>query len=201
MSAADARLLSNISSSCISASGSSKRRLPGGSSSEGPQRRDPKSRRREDAFGSASGSRRVVIEGQAGRPAGVGLRGNIIQSRGDYTSSRDKEELIDLSLVEQLRQGQSRRRSRLFFLPQFLIHLLVRLRRSIPGLWFEADQLIGIRISYNTIMTWIGEYSPVWSFILLTLPRVGYSPSRGPLGTRHEYSQLLLESLRLRPIS
>lgn len=107
LSAADARLLSNISSSFPSTSGSSKRRLPGGSSSEGPQRRDPKSRRREDAFGSASGSRRI-IEGQAGHIVGrsIGLGGNTFQSRGDYSSRRDKEELIDLSLVEQLRQGQ-----------------------------------------------------------------------------------------------
>lgn len=110
LSLADARLLGNISSSFTPTSGSSKRRLPGGSSSEGPQRRDPKSRRREDAFGSASGSRRVVIEGQAGHLAGsgVGLGSNAFQSRGDYTSRRDKEDLIDLSLVEQLRQGQSR---------------------------------------------------------------------------------------------
>ncbi|KAG8214626.1 hypothetical protein J3R82DRAFT_9702 [Butyriboletus roseoflavus] len=73
LSAADARLLSNISSSFTVTSGSSKRRLPGGSSSEGPQRRDPKSRRREDAFGSAIGSRRMVIEGQAW-PLGRGPR-------------------------------------------------------------------------------------------------------------------------------
>ncbi|KAI9573571.1 hypothetical protein HD554DRAFT_2057030 [Boletus coccyginus] len=106
LSAADARLLSNISS-FPSTSGSSKRRLPGGSSSEGPQRRDPKSRRREDAFGSASGSRRV-IEGQAGHAIGrsIGPGGNTFQSRGDFSSRRDKEELIDLPLVEQLRQGQ-----------------------------------------------------------------------------------------------
>ncbi|KAG6377119.1 hypothetical protein JVT61DRAFT_1170 [Boletus reticuloceps] len=106
LSAADARLLNNISYSFSSTSGSSKRRLPGGSSSEGLQRRDPKSRRREDAFGSASGSRKVAIEGQAGHVAGrgSGLGGNAFQPRGDYTSRRDKEELIDLSLVEQLRQ-------------------------------------------------------------------------------------------------
>jgi len=98
-------MLSNISSSMISAPGSSKRRLPRGSSSEGPQRRDPKSRRREDAFVSASGSRRVIIEGQGhmvGRPVGQGS--NAFQSRGDFVSRRDKEELIDVSLVEQLRQ-------------------------------------------------------------------------------------------------
>ncbi|KAF8551687.1 hypothetical protein OG21DRAFT_1417533 [Imleria badia] len=83
LSAADPRLLSNFTSTFASTSGSSKRRLPGGSSSEGPQRRDPKSRRREDAFGTAS---------------------NTFQSRGDYASRRDKEELIDLSLVDQLRQ-------------------------------------------------------------------------------------------------
>ncbi|KAH0832082.1 hypothetical protein J3R83DRAFT_12990 [Lanmaoa asiatica] len=106
LSAADARLLSNISSSLTSASGSSKRRLPGGSSSEGPQRRDPKSRRREDAVGSASGSRRMIIEGQVGHMVGssVGLGNNTFQPRGDYASRRDKEELIDSSLVEQLRQ-------------------------------------------------------------------------------------------------
>lgn len=108
MNAADARLLSNISSSFTPTSSSSKRRLPGGSSSEGPQRRDPKSRRREDAFGPASGSRRVVVEGQTGHMIGSsgGLGGNTLQSRGEYTSRRDKEELIDLSLVEQLRQGR-----------------------------------------------------------------------------------------------
>ena len=103
----DARSSSNASYSFTSTSGPSKRRLPGGASSEGPQRRDPKSRRREDTFGPASGSRRVVIEGQGphtiGRGAGLG--GNF-QSRGDYSSRRDKEELIDLPLVEQLRQGQ-----------------------------------------------------------------------------------------------
>lgn len=108
LSAADPRLLSNITHALPSTSGSSKRRLPVGSSSEGPLRRDPKSRRREDAFGPASGSRRVVVEGQAGHMVqrGIGLGGNTFQSRGDYTSRRDKEELIDLSLVEQLRQGQ-----------------------------------------------------------------------------------------------
>jgi hypothetical protein len=104
--ATDARSLNNIPSSFPSTSSSSKRRLPVGSSSEGPQRRDPKSRRREDTFGSASGSRRVVIDGQAGHIVGrsPALGGNTFQSRGDYTSRRDKEELIDLSLVELLRQ-------------------------------------------------------------------------------------------------
>ena len=117
LSAADARLLTNISSSLTPTPNSSKRRLPGGSSSEGPQRRDPKSRRREDAFGAASGSRRVLVEGQTGHMLGIGLGSNTLQSRGDYTSRRDKEELIDLSLVEQLRQGRPRWRSSRFLLP------------------------------------------------------------------------------------
>ncbi|KAG9315748.1 hypothetical protein JVU11DRAFT_3396 [Chiua virens] len=95
-SAADARLLTNISTST---SGSSKRRLPGGPPVEGT-RRDPKSRRREDAFTSPTGSRRIGIEGQGGQALGS----NTFQSRGEYTSRRDKEELIDLSLIEQLRQ-------------------------------------------------------------------------------------------------
>lgn len=182
--ATDARSLNNIPSSFPSTSGSSKRRLPGGSSSEGPQRRDPKSRRREDAFGSASGSRRVVIEGQVGHivARGSALGGNTFQSRGDFTSRRDKEELIDLPLVELLRQGQSPLHSSLSFFLNFLIASLVRLWRSIPGIWFETTQLIGICISYNTPVTLIGEYPPTWPFILLTCPRAIRSPSRRPLG-------------------
>jgi hypothetical protein len=183
--ATDARSLNNIPSSFPSTSSSSKRRLPVGSSSEGPQRRDPKSRRREDTFGSASGSRRVVIDGQAGHIVGrsPALGGNTFQSRGDYTSRRDKEELIDLSLVELLRQGQSPLHSSLFFFLNFLITSLVRLRRSIPGLWFEAIQLIAICISYNTPVSLIGGYLPTWPSILLICPRATCSPSRRSLGT------------------
>ncbi|KAF9221604.1 hypothetical protein BS17DRAFT_785034 [Gyrodon lividus] len=104
---ANAQLLSNISSSLVSSSGSSKRRLPGGSAFEGPSRRDPKSRRREDAMGTASNSKRMLIEGQGvhvvGSSAGP-AGGTSLQTRSDYGSRRDKEELVDLSLVEQLRQ-------------------------------------------------------------------------------------------------
>lgn len=169
---ADARLLSTFTSSFTPTPGSSKRRLPGGSSSEGPQRRDPKSRRREDAFGSASGSRRAAIEGQAGHLAGsgVGLGGNTFQSRGDYTSRRDKEELIDLFLVEQLRQGRSQWCSVKFFLLIIFFFLMVRFRRSIPGLWFEADQLIGISISYNILVTQVGESSNLVIYLAYSFP-------------------------------
>ena len=131
MSAADSRLPSNTSAT--PAPSSSKRRLPGGSSSEGVQRRDPKTRKREDARGSAIGSRRA-IEGQTGHMAGspFGLGGNTLQSRGEYISRRDKDDLIDLPLVEQLRQGRSRWRlsisSSLHASP-----LSVRFRRSILG--------------------------------------------------------------------
>lgn len=31
--------------------------------------------------------------------------------------------------------------------------MLLRLRGSIPGVWFEADQLIGICFSYNILVT------------------------------------------------
>lgn len=117
LSAADTRNNLNTAYSFASTSGPSKRRLPGGSSSEGPQRRDPKSRKREDAFGSASASRRMVIEGKGGHALGHILGSNALQSRGDYTSRRDKEELVDVPLVEQLRQGQSTRQSGLLFPP------------------------------------------------------------------------------------
>ena len=86
-------------------SGSSKRRLPMGSSHEGPSLRDAKSRRREDA---ASGSRRNIADGhgqqQAASAAGGSSGGG--HFRGDYISRRDKEELVDMALVEQLRKGR-----------------------------------------------------------------------------------------------
>ncbi|KAI6114374.1 hypothetical protein F5141DRAFT_1213544 [Pisolithus sp. B1] len=64
-----------------SPTGSSKRRLPVGSFHEGPSLRDAKSRRREDTASGPSG-----------------------QVRGDYVSRRDKEDLVDTGLVEQLRK-------------------------------------------------------------------------------------------------
>ncbi|KAG6334699.1 hypothetical protein ID866_4398 [Astraeus odoratus] len=81
---------------------SSKRRLPVGSSQEGPALRDAKSRRREDA---ASGSRRSAVDGQGqhGLVTG-GPSGSTYYSRADYMSRRDKEELVDTALVEQLRK-------------------------------------------------------------------------------------------------
>ncbi|KIJ62597.1 hypothetical protein HYDPIDRAFT_114248, partial [Hydnomerulius pinastri MD-312] len=110
LNTANEQLLSKITSSFAPGSSSSKRRLPGGSTFEGSSRRDLKSRRREDAMGMAGGSRRILIEGQSSQFSGTsfGPTGSAsFQSRGDYGPRRDKEELVDLSLVEQLRQGQS----------------------------------------------------------------------------------------------
>ncbi|KIM63371.1 hypothetical protein SCLCIDRAFT_8842 [Scleroderma citrinum Foug A] len=84
-------------------SGSSKRRLPVGSSHEGPSLRDAKSRRREDV---ASGPRRNTAEGhgQHVAPSAAGGSSGGVFFRGDYISRRDKEELVDVTLVEQLRK-------------------------------------------------------------------------------------------------
>lgn len=84
-------------------SGSSKRRLPLGSSHEGPSLRDAKSRRREDV---ASGSRRNTVEGHGQHVVSLAAGGSSggVFFRGDYISRRDKEELVDVSLVEQLRK-------------------------------------------------------------------------------------------------
>ncbi|KAI6027618.1 hypothetical protein PISMIDRAFT_675675 [Pisolithus microcarpus 441] len=83
-----------------SPTGSSKRRLPVGSSHEGPSLRDAKSRRREDA---ASGSRRHTTDNQ-GQQHPSATPGPSGQVRGDYISRRDKEDLVDTGLVEQLRK-------------------------------------------------------------------------------------------------
>ncbi|KAF9241163.1 hypothetical protein BU15DRAFT_45324 [Melanogaster broomeanus] len=99
----NAQLFHNISSSLASGSGSSKRRLPGGSTFEGPSRRDPKLRRREDAMGPSTSSKRFVEGQMAGGSVGP-AGGTSFPSRVDYGARRDKEELVDLSLVEQLRQ-------------------------------------------------------------------------------------------------
>ncbi|KIK91594.1 hypothetical protein PAXRUDRAFT_13706 [Paxillus rubicundulus Ve08.2h10] len=101
---ANAQFPSNISSSFTPNASSSKRRLPGGSTSEGPLRRDPKSRRREEAMGTATGSKRIIIEGQGPHIVSSSVGPTSFQSRGDYGSRRDKEELVDIPLVEQLRQ-------------------------------------------------------------------------------------------------
>ncbi|KAL4069914.1 hypothetical protein V8B97DRAFT_1966961 [Scleroderma yunnanense] len=85
-----------------SPSGSSKRRLPVGSSQEGPSLRDAKTRRREDI---TSGSKRNTAEvhGQHVAPAAGGSSvGGYYRS--DYISRREKEELVDMSIVEQLRK-------------------------------------------------------------------------------------------------
>ncbi|KAI6103073.1 hypothetical protein EV401DRAFT_733599 [Pisolithus croceorrhizus] len=83
-----------------SPTGSSKRRLPVGSFHEGPSLRDAKSRRREDA---ASGSRRHATDNQ-GQQHSSTAPGPSGQVRGDYASRRDKEDLVDTGLVEQLRK-------------------------------------------------------------------------------------------------
>ncbi|KAI6039359.1 hypothetical protein EDC04DRAFT_2603323 [Pisolithus marmoratus] len=82
-----------------SPTGSSKRRLPVGSFHEGPSLRDAKSRRREDA---TSGSRRHTTDNQGQHPSTAG--GPPAQVRGEYISRREKEDLVDVGLVEQLRK-------------------------------------------------------------------------------------------------
>ncbi|KAI6030899.1 hypothetical protein F5J12DRAFT_803759 [Pisolithus orientalis] len=82
-----------------SPTGSSKRRLPVGSFHEGPSLRDAKSRRREDA---ASSSRRHAVDNQGQHPSTApGPSGQI---RSDYIPRRDKDDLVDTGLVEQLRK-------------------------------------------------------------------------------------------------
>ncbi|KAH7885242.1 hypothetical protein F5I97DRAFT_1810405 [Phlebopus sp. FC_14] len=100
---ANAQLLNSIASFGPN-TGSSKRRLPGGSAfSDGSSRRDAKSRRREDAVGMASGPRRLG-EGQSFQfTENAAVGSTSYQTRGDY-SRQNKEELVDPSLVEQLRQ-------------------------------------------------------------------------------------------------
>lgn len=82
-----------------SPTGSSKRRLPVGSFHEGPSLRDAKSRRREDA---TSSSRRHAADNQGQHPSTApGPPGQI---RSDYIPRRDKDDLVDTGLVEQLRK-------------------------------------------------------------------------------------------------
>jgi len=104
LNAPSAQLVVNINTT-QNPSGSSKRRLPLGSSHEGLSLRDAKSRRREDV---ASGSRRNTAEGHGQHvvPLAAGGSSGGVFFRGDYISRRDKEELVDVSLVEQLRKGR-----------------------------------------------------------------------------------------------
>jgi hypothetical protein len=83
--------------------GASKRRLPGGSSSGAANTRDPKSRRRED-------SRRQGGGGGSGSGAGAGASSGVGGSgsgwvEGKDSGKREKDDLVDLSLVEVLRKG------------------------------------------------------------------------------------------------
>lgn len=79
----------------------SKRRLPGGSSFDGSSsRRDAKTRRREDAVNMIGNSRRFAeSQGQSAGGSAWGMK-------SEHGTRRDKEDLFDVSMVEQLRKGQ-----------------------------------------------------------------------------------------------
>ncbi|OAX42137.1 hypothetical protein K503DRAFT_780135 [Rhizopogon vinicolor AM-OR11-026] len=85
----------------------SKRRLPGGSSFDGPSsRRDAKTRRREDAMSMIGNSRRLAeIQGQS---VGGGSFGQTASNpwvvKSEHGARRDKEDLLDVPMVEQLRK-------------------------------------------------------------------------------------------------
>ncbi|KAH7927757.1 hypothetical protein BV22DRAFT_248694 [Leucogyrophana mollusca] len=98
----------NSLSSMMPSPGSSKRRLPGGSSFDGSSsRRDAKSRRREDALGIVGSSKRMAGEGSNAAMGGSShgpSSSSAGWSKGDHGPRRDKEELVDGPLVDQLRK-------------------------------------------------------------------------------------------------
>ena len=87
----------------------SKRRLPGGPSFDGPSsRRDAKTRRREDVLNMIGPSRRFA-ESQGQNAGGSGLgqaASNSWGTKSEHGTRRDKDDLIDVSMMEQLRKGQ-----------------------------------------------------------------------------------------------
>ncbi|KAG2127878.1 hypothetical protein BD769DRAFT_1459766 [Suillus cothurnatus] len=99
---ATTHILENLTS--VMPSPGSKRRLPGGSSFDGPSRRDAKTRRREDAM---VGSSRRMTESQnqnAGGSSSGMTAGNAWGAKSEHGSRRDKEDLVDILLAEQLRK-------------------------------------------------------------------------------------------------
>ncbi|KAG1900471.1 uncharacterized protein F5891DRAFT_471556 [Suillus fuscotomentosus] len=101
---ATTQILGNLSS--VMPSPGSKRRLPGGSSFDGPSRRDPKTRRREDAMSMGGNSRRMA-EGQNQNAGGsnIGITANNAWgAKSEHGNRRDKEDLVDVLMAEQLRK-------------------------------------------------------------------------------------------------
>ncbi|KAG2151324.1 hypothetical protein DEU56DRAFT_970486 [Suillus clintonianus] len=100
---ATTHMLGNITS--MMPSPGSKRRLPGGSSFDGPSRRDAKTRRREDAM-SMMGTSRRMTESQNQNAGGGSFGPTTSNAWGakEHGSRRDKEDLVDILLAEQLRK-------------------------------------------------------------------------------------------------
>ncbi|KAG2071290.1 hypothetical protein BDR04DRAFT_1098322 [Suillus decipiens] len=101
---ATTQILGNITS--VMPSPGSKRRLPGGSSFDGPSRRDVKTRRREDAMSMVGNSRRMAeIQNQNAGGSSFGMTaGSAWGAKSEHGSRRDKEDLVDTLMVEQLRK-------------------------------------------------------------------------------------------------
>ncbi|KAG1745869.1 uncharacterized protein EDB91DRAFT_1049593 [Suillus paluster] len=105
LQSATTHMLGNIAS--MMPSPSSKRRLPGGSSFDGPSpRRDAKTRRREDAMSMMGNSRRITeSQGQSAGGSSFGpTASNAWGAKSEHGSRRDKEDLVDVALAEQLRK-------------------------------------------------------------------------------------------------
>lgn len=84
----------------------SKRRLPGGSSFDGPSRRDAKTRRREDAMNTMGNSRRMTEsqnQNAGGSNSGMSAS-NAWGAKSEHGNRRDKEDLVDVLMAEQLRK-------------------------------------------------------------------------------------------------
>jgi hypothetical protein len=86
----------------------SKRRLPGGSSFDGSSsRRDAKTRRREDVMSAIGNPRRLAdMQGQSAGGSGFGQApSNPWGVKSEHGPRRDKEDLVDVPMAEQLRKG------------------------------------------------------------------------------------------------
>lgn len=91
------------------ASPGSKRRLTGGSFFDGTSsRRDAKTRKREDVMSMIGNPRRLAeIQGQGAAGSSFGQTAtNSWVAKSEHGVRRDKEDLIDVPMVEQLRKGQ-----------------------------------------------------------------------------------------------
>jgi hypothetical protein len=91
------------------ASPGSKRRLTGGSFFDGTSsRRDAKTRKREDVMSMIGNPRRLAeIQGQGVGGSSFGQTAtNSWVVKSEHGVRRDKEDLIDVPMVEQLRKGQ-----------------------------------------------------------------------------------------------